>query len=142
MRVVMSILLFLCLSLAQAHDIYRWVTPGGGVHYSDVPYPGAERVILPPWPQPLPMPYLTFPSPGATSQPGFYVYKQLYIVKPRPWETIRGTEGLVDVVFALEPALNTNEGHEIQIFVDGEVLEAMSTFHDLYDAASHQFSGR
>ncbi len=47
MRVALMLICVLLSPLASA-DIYRWVDPGGNVHYSQKPQPGAERVEVRP----------------------------------------------------------------------------------------------
>lgn len=47
MRIALLIVSVLLTPLAMA-DIYRWVDPGGSVHFSAKPQPGAERVEVRP----------------------------------------------------------------------------------------------
>jgi hypothetical protein len=50
MKVTTFLMLVLCLVVADARDVYRWVGPDGSVYFSDDPHAGAERITLPEWP--------------------------------------------------------------------------------------------
>ncbi len=116
----------LCLSMADAHDVYRWVAPDGTVHFSDVPHPGADIITFPTWPPPAPRRYMPSPMPGAPDKPVFYVYTRLVIVQPEPGRSVHDNQGNVQVTLIVEPQLNTTQGHKVRILLDGQVQRAPS----------------
>jgi hypothetical protein len=128
MKFTVFLIFMLCIALADAGDVYRWVAPDGSVHYSDTPLTGADRITMPEWPQPqprrnvLPQPSRKVlpPPPGATDKPVFDRYDSLAIVKPEAGEDVRGNQGNVEVTVAVEPDLITAEGHKIQLLLDGQ----------------------
>ena len=103
---------------AQAGQVYRWVDENGVVHFSDMPHPGAEQVIIPE--------SSTFTPPPvrrstASSQPADTaaepVYERLEIVTPAQEETLWNIEGQLNVSLDLEPALQP--GHRLRLLLDG-----------------------
>lgn len=114
-------MLMLCLAMASAHDVYKWVAPDGSVYFSDHPHAGADRITLPKWPPPQPRRPVLSPSPGSTETPVFYVYNRLTIIKPESGENVRDNQGNVEVTLTVEPNLNTTEDHKIRILLDGQV---------------------
>lgn len=111
----------LCLSVAEAREVYRWVAPDGTVNYADEPRPGATRILLPEWVPPKiirPMaPPLTLPREDKPKPGG---YKQLAITSPAPEENIRDNQGIVSVSVKVSPRLVTAKGHQIQLLLDGQ----------------------
>ena len=111
----------LCLSVAEARDVYRWVAPDGTVHYADEPRTGSDRITLPEWVPPKiirPMAPLT---PRRADKPKPVDYEQLAITRPAPEENIHDNQGIVEVTVTLSPDLTTTKGHRIQLLLDGEV---------------------
>lgn len=121
MKYIVLLLLILSINVAHAHDVYRWVTPNGVVHFSDVPYPGAERIILPEWPQPGPLHYMAPLVPRAYKKPDIAMYKRLAIIKPKPRENIRDNQGNVVVELTIQPKLDVTADHKIQLLLDGKI---------------------
>jgi len=114
----------LCLVTATVSaEIYKWVDPDGSVVYSDTPRKNAEKVELPPpstySPPPLPS-MQTTARPSPTQQDA---YQSFAIVQPQPEQTFWNQPN-VDVVVALQPALQTGKGHRIEITLDGKPLPA------------------
>lgn len=119
-------MLMLCLSVAEARDVYRWTAPDGTVHYADEPRAGADRITLPEWVPPKiirPMAPLT---PRRADKPKPVVYEQLAIASPAPKENIRDNQGIVKVTVKLSPQLVTAKGHQIQLLLDGKARGAPS----------------
>jgi len=119
-------MLMLCLSVAEARDVYRWVAPDGTVHYADEPRPGSDRITLPEWVPPKiirPMAPLT---PRRADKPKPVAYEQLAITRPAPEENIHDNQGIVEVTVKLDPELVTAKGHRIQLLLDGKVRGAPS----------------
>lgn len=115
------LLLFsLCCSLALgvAADVYRWKDAAGNVYFSDTPQEGAEKVELKPTtivPSNRPTTKLSpeEPAAGMVALP----YTSVTIESPANKETVRNTRQ-VAVSVALEPALQTDFGHRIQLLLD------------------------
>lgn len=122
MRLAAFLMLMLCLVTADAREAYRWIAPDGSVYYSEVPQPGAERIVLPDWPPPKPRQVMPPPPPRETiGRAGPPVrYESLDILEPKPGATIRDNEGNVAIGLALEPELNTTRGHLIQVLLNGQ----------------------
>jgi hypothetical protein len=124
MKFTVFLIFMLCIALADAGDVYRWVAPDGSVHYSDTPLTGADRITLPEWPQPQPRRTVLPPSPRPSDKSVFDRldrYNNLAIVKPEAGEDVRGNQGNVEVTVAVEPDLITAKGHKIQLLLDGQV---------------------
>jgi hypothetical protein len=123
---VMKKWLFLlsCLVLSPVPaDVYKWVDEDGNTHYSDhSPQEGAEAVELPEGmyytPPPLPETQASGQASPADEQEG---YGELVITRPEMNETVRNNEGLVRVVYNIEPGLA--EGDKFKIILDGQELQ-------------------
>lgn len=113
-------MLVLCLSVAEARDVYRWVTPDGTVHYADEPRPGAARIALPEWVPPKIIRPMAPPISRTADKPRPVVYEQLVIASPAPEENIHDNQGNVGVTVTLEPDLATAMDHSIQLLLDGQ----------------------
>lgn len=111
------LMLVLCLPLASAQEIYRWVGPDGRTQYSDQPHPGAEKLIIPEFPPPQPP--RTGAAKAGAADAAAPVYRRLAIVKPRPREIVRDNHGTVEVLLAVDPALHRRRGDRIQLLLDG-----------------------
>ena len=126
MRYIAFLMLTMCLAMANAHDVYRWVAPDGSMYYSDQPHTGADRIILPEWTPPqTPRPVL--PPPVTATKSVFFTYNSLTIIKPVSGQNIHDNQGNIDVTLSIEPDLNTSENHKIQIQLDGQVQGEPST---------------
>jgi hypothetical protein len=122
LRGMKQLLLTLCLVLAssavQAHKIYKVIRPDGTVEFTDVPPPDepAQQIEVPPLNTIEPL------APSATEKaaaPKGY-YDRLTIDKPESGQTVRDNQGNVEVVLTLDPQINSDEGHKIQILYDGQ----------------------
>ena len=116
-RSSIAILLLVAVAHAPA-DVYRWVDEEGNVIFSDTPHDGAEKVelgettVVPAQPLPRKTEVLT-PEPKGVS-----AYTSIAVVAPANEATIRNTRE-VNVQVALEPGLDTENGHRLQLFYDG-----------------------
>ncbi len=130
MRIVVLLIMFVFAGGVQA-DVYKWMGPDGGVHFSDQPQPGAEKITLPEFPPPqpprYPVPLAPTPTPETASRPETYKYEGLTIVKPEPGQTVRDNLGNVPVGIAIDPKLNIDEDHKIQLLLDGRRYGQPST---------------
>lgn len=117
LRLMLAGLLCTAATLAAA-DIYRWKDEQGGVHFSDQPRQGAEKVQLKSTtivPSNRPSTTLSPEAvPGAVALP----YSEIAVASPRHEETIRNTRQ-VSVSISTQPALQVDFGHRIQLFLDG-----------------------
>jgi hypothetical protein len=129
------LMLVLCLPMANAQDIYRWVGPDGRTQYSDQPHPGAEKLTIPEFPPPQP-PRKATAKPGAADDPAAHVYRSLSIVKPAPREIVHDNQGNVEVLLTVDPALHSRRGDRIQLLLDGHAqgdptASLAQTLHDV-----------
>jgi hypothetical protein len=106
---------------------YKSVDENGNIVYSDTPTPGAER-LTPPAINTVPA--RTPPKPEASEadkaadteqaekKPPTR-YSKFSIVTPKNDDTIWDNNGSVPVTLQLEPALDTENGHTVWVYVDG-----------------------
>ncbi len=121
-------LLAVCLVVTPAlgEEAYRWVDENGVIHYSDTPFPGAERVELgevqtfsaPSVPSPAPAPSTSSAGDTATD-----LYPTFKIVQPAPEQTIRDNSGTLDISLEVEPRIRT--GHRLELFLDGQSVDGI-----------------
>lgn len=105
-------------------DIYKQVLPDGTVSYSNQPHPNAEKINPPP-PQVIPAvkPPADTQTQGRTP-PEAAPYDQLSIAEPATDQVIWSNEQTVSVGVAIEPFLQTQEGHRLVILLDGHPVAA------------------
>ncbi len=140
----------LCLALILAPglalaEVYKQVLPDGSVIFSDQPAPGAEQVEISPV-----QTYKPPPIPNSTSnrstrnddKSDARHYDELRIATPEDDATIRENAGNVHIEIVLSPALKTQEGHRIALYLDGRVVAepGRSTVFNLknVDRGTHQ----
>ncbi len=126
MKISTFLLLALCLSMAEARDIYRWVAPDGSVNYSDEPRAGADRITLPEWVPPKIIRPMAPPITPRVDKPRSVAYEQLAITRPAAEENIHDNQGIVEVTVKLDPELVTAKDHRIQLLLDGKAMGAPS----------------
>ncbi|MFP6681000.1 MAG: DUF4124 domain-containing protein [Gammaproteobacteria bacterium] len=123
MRQFCYCLLALIYSAAEAADIYRWTDSEGNVIYSDTPQLGAEKVtlrettILPSAPVP------EHQNASNTEKQGPVKYQSVVITRPTDEQTIRENIANVSVAIRLQPGLQTEHGHQLQLLFDGRGVE-------------------
>lgn len=129
MRAAITLLILsLSPSLTPAAEVWRWVNPQGNVEYSDTPRPGAERIELsePTIVPPL-SPTVATPAPPApdTGQRGAVAipYREIAIADPGNDDTLRDNGGNLIVSVRLDPPLQTDFGHRVQLLLDGTPYE-------------------
>ena len=119
-RLVLLLLLLSVCASAPA-EVYRWKDADGNVIFSDTPHDGAEIIELKPTMVVPGEPPATDTSaaseaPDAVAQPTSYA--SIAVIAPADDETLRDQQSVaVDVV--TEPALMTNRGHRVQLYVNG-----------------------
>ena len=107
------------VGLAQSkREVWRWVDPGGVVHFSDTPQPGATRVVIA---TSSPPPASAAPASAATPGPAPAAervqYEALRIVQPGSGETFFNADAQIPVGLAIAPALARTD--ELALYLDG-----------------------
>lgn len=114
--------IILLLAQTVQADVYKSINADGEVVFTDVPTAGAEPVELPGLstyePAPVVVKYGRALVEGDAQDDA--VYKSLKIISPEDDATIRDNQGIANLTLALEPALLTKSGHQIQYFLDGK----------------------
>ena len=112
--------LLMLLATPTLAEVYKTITPSGEVIYSDVKTRGAKQMNVPKpqvyTPPPLPVPV----NPPPEKEVEKAAYSSFVIDSPVNEETIRDNLGNISLLLTLEPELNTQEGHRIQYFLNGE----------------------
>lgn len=117
---------FLALALGGA-DVYRWIDADGQAHYSDRPYPGAERVTITVSP-PASNPATNAAEPNGSTQapeeqtPAPVRYKSLTITSPAEEQVLWNIDAQLEVVAAVQPALQPD--HAMRFYLDGRMVPA------------------
>lgn len=124
MRVTVLFLALLCMLPSVAAEIYRYVDPENGVEFSDMPRPGAERIVIPET-QRAPAARLLPAAPAAPAAADVATgtavpYEQVQITDPLDQGTVRDNSGNMLVSVALKPGLQVPFGHKLQLLLDGE----------------------
>ena len=110
---------------------YKSVDEQGNIVYSDTPTPGAEQLTPPPIStvESKPVPKEPETEVEKTGEAGAEEtkkpptkYTKFSIVTPRNDDTIWDNNGSVPVSLALEPALDTENGHSVWVYVDGSAV--------------------
>lgn len=129
-RLLITLLLTLSLPATALAAVYKREGPDGQIIYSDQPHPEAEElsIELPPPPPPESASLDNAPEAPDTEQAAPMLgYADVTIVKPENDATVRENAGMVEVELALEPGLNTEQGHKIAVMLDGEQSPATQT---------------
>ena len=138
-------MLLLFLVPANA-EIYKWVGPEGQVHFSDQPRAGAEVILLPSVEPPGGEVHAAVPGPEKPPVPTITVYRAAKVLEPEYGATVRDNQGIVEVVVAVDPELDTEAGDLIQILLDnrpfGEPSQTLE--QELYnlDRGTHRVAVR
>ncbi len=131
---MLAMLYFLPLLLSAA-EVYRYVDPERGVEYSDMPRPGAERIVIPDPPTaPAPSPQTQAPLPlgNEISDPPIgtaRAYTTLAITDPVNDDTVRDNAGNLTVTTTLSPSLQAEFGHQVQLLLDGVMVASGTATH-------------
>lgn len=109
-------LLLAILALGGA-EVYRWIGADGIVHFSDRPYPGAERVVIRAAPaSPTQRAPASENAAPAESQDEAFRYDAVTILSPAQDEVLWNIEGQLEVSATVEPTLRP--GHTLQLYLD------------------------
>ena len=111
---------------------YKSVDEEGNIVYSDTPTPGAEQLTPPPIStvESKPVPKKSDEEANKTAEEGTEedakkpptIYTKFSMVTPRNDDTIWDNNGSVPVSLALEPPLDTENGHSVWVYVDGKAV--------------------
>ncbi|MCW9012412.1 MAG: DUF4124 domain-containing protein [Gammaproteobacteria bacterium] len=122
MRIFITLLLLLTTVHAQA-KLYKWVDEGGEVHYSDSPPArDMQSLDLPPL-QTTPAVKYTPRKPAEQAKPeaDTFRYNKFAISSPENNATIRDNAGNLTVALAIDPPLNLEKNHYINILLDDRI---------------------
>jgi len=158
MRILLLLLTYFIV-LPVAAEVYRTVDENGNVIFTDKPSPGAEEIkikkiqtIEPPAEvpaetsaeSPAEVPAETSAeSPLPPEEEGITTYTKLEITNPVNDTVVRDNAGNVTINVTLEPALNTDAGDQLVLYMDGARASAgtVNTFNLLnVDRGTHSFS--
>jgi len=132
MRCKLAILILLLPALALAGPggtgIYKSLDAEGNTVYSDTPSIGAEKITPPP---------ISTIEPGPKLEPGLpdtenkdakppTSYTRFSIVQPGNDDVIWDNQGSIPLSMALDPALDTANGHGVWVYVDGRAMVKQS----------------
>ncbi len=119
-RLALLLLLVMTLGMAQA-EVYRWKDADGNVIFSDKPHDGAQIIELGPT---TVVPGEPVAKDNEQSTPAQVEvapstsYQHIAVVAPSDDETLRNQQAVaVDV--DIEPPLQTELGHRMQLYMDG-----------------------
>jgi hypothetical protein len=112
-------------------ELWMWKDANGVTHYSDVPAPGAKRVVVaggspvtaaaPPAPQSTSSASSSRSSEGPDRPPPAVQYVTLEIVSPTEGATYFQADAAVEVSVSSQPALAS--GDRLMFYLDGSALE-------------------
>lgn len=118
----LALLLLLVVTCAPAAaEVYRWKDADGNVIFSDKPHDGAQIIELGPTTVVPGEPVAKDKASDASTQVEASEptsYRSITVVAPGDDETLRDQQAVaVDVV--IEPPLQTELGHRVQLYMDG-----------------------
>jgi hypothetical protein len=125
---IIAVLLTLSAFAAGAVELYKWVDKDG-VHYSDQPGPGAEKIEVQGVPKLGTTPVTeAAPTPAADAD-AFTGYEQFTVSEPADNGIVRDNSGTgaVAVTVALTPALRVDLGHTVRISIAGQTQGGAAT---------------
>ena len=128
------VLLSLLAAAAAAADTYMWTDEQGGVHYSDRPHPGAERITIdePNASQsPAPRSSANATANEADDTSESVRYNSFEVSSPGAEETLWNIGGVLNVSLALNPVLLP--GHQIRVYFDGATQMVSGTSFQLQE---------
>jgi len=115
------VLLGLLTAAAAVADTWMWTDDEGVVHYSDRPYPGAERITIDE-PNTSQAPAqrsnnAATDTTGTTETSATTRYASFEVSSPGAEETLWNIEGALNVSLVLNPGLQP--GHQVRVYFDG-----------------------
>jgi hypothetical protein len=127
MRTIL-IMALVSLSMASSADteLYKWRDKDGLWHYSDVPEPGAEKIIVQDAPTvsaPVQQPSTAVPVVDETA----IEYEKFAIAAPPNNGIVRDNTGAVTVSVEVVPALRLDLGHTVKVTLAGQTQGGAAT---------------
>ncbi len=124
---IIAVLLTLSALAAGAVELYKWVDKDG-VHYSDQPAPGAEKIEIHGVPKLGTTPVVEAP-PAAPAAETFAGYEQFAVTEPPDNGIVRDNSGAgaVSVTVSLTPALRVDLGHTVRVMLAGQTQGGAAT---------------
>lgn len=143
MRYILLTLLLTC-GIASA-EVYKTTNPDGSTSYSDTPSEGAEAITPP---ELTPTPAVKYPKKkpveAKNDKEKAVPYKSFNISSPSNDAIIRDNNGNISITLSLEPGLQTNFKHSINILLDGKIyksgITSLSFNFKNIDRGMHQIS--
>jgi hypothetical protein len=123
-----AVLLMLSAFAAGAVELYKWVDKDG-VHYSDQPAPGAEKIEVQGVPKLGTTPVTeAVPTPAAAGDE-FAGYEEFAVAEPANNSIVRDNSGAgeVAVTVSLTPALRVDLGHTVRVSIAGQTQGGAAT---------------
>jgi len=142
----LALLSFLFTSISAHSEMYKWVDEDGNTHYSDIqPFKNAGEHISPDLNT---TPAVNIPKPQVTAEGSTStketVYKLFKVASPSNNATIRDNQGNFSIGLEIQPALNTKQGHYINVLLDNKIthnkLTSLSAQFSNIDRGTHQVS--
>jgi len=141
----LALLPCLFISISAHSEMYKWVDEDGNTHYSDIqPFKDASEHISP---DINTTPAVKVPEPQVTegsSSTKETVYKIFKVASPEHNAIIRDNQGNFSIGLEIQPALNTKQGHYINVLLDNKVthnkLTSLSAQFSNIDRGTHQIS--
>ena len=129
----MPVMLGVLPLVLSAAEVYRYVDPERGVEYSDMPRPGAERIVIPDPPVAPSLKVRESPRPDVSIAKlpvgTALAYSEIAIADPLNEDTVRDNAGNLIVAVSLNPPLQAEFGHQLQLLLDGEVVASGTSSH-------------
>lgn len=133
MRLFTIIIFSLILCLPCSAAIHKWVDDQGNVIFSDTPPLNQKTELI------TQKPINTYRSYGGNEeeQESAYVetnqspaapsYNKLSIIQPPDGSSLLSNSGHVKIVLQLNPPLDRNAGHKINVKIDGRIITTSSS---------------
>jgi len=137
------LLLPLIFSTSVYSEMYKWVDEEGNTNYSDKqPFKNASKHIAP---DINTTPAIKAPKPQAIEEnTKEAVYQFFKITSPEHKATIRDNQGNFSISLAIQPPLNTAQGHYISVLLDNKLaqdkLTGLSAQLSNIDRGTHQIT--
>lgn len=120
MKKILFIVFFLLFYPAHA-EMYKWVDENGEIIYSDEPpHENATPLNPPPLTTTPAIKYKPEAKPEIKDDKKATSYSVFKITSPGNDQVVRDNSGNITVKLAIEPALDTKEGHTITLLVDSQ----------------------
>jgi hypothetical protein len=129
-RLSTALLFLLGLAMAAAglaqnkREVWRWTDPGGVVHFSDTPQPGATRLVITTSTSaatPAPAGQASAATPASGPAEERVRYESLQFIQPGNGETFFNADAQVPVGLTIAPALSRTD--ELALYLNGQRVD-------------------